>query len=424
MKQVLLFLLGGCLLLSCRREFDAPLPNTTWDLFNSAAARPLPSFARTKAEGVYTLEAGSEAFGNLTAAKWSYTANGSDTVYYFSFFLERAAAYFICQGKQLDSSILLNGYWRRMTTTETGRVQLTIAKDAGGRHLLTARAFNPATDSIVINGVFSVGNTVPDLPIRMRYTRALNKNRPFQILAHRGGGRTADLLPASENSVEMIKLASQFGATGVEIDVRLTKDGVPIIFHDNTLNERVVQKNGLLGPIENYTYAQLYALVRLPRGERIPTLREALQAVVYNTPLQFVWLDTKYNGNLQIMKDLQTEFLQKAAAINRTLEIVIGIPDKDALANFKKLPAYQTTPSLVELDPKDVRDLNARVWAPQWTLGLQNEEVARMQAEGRRAFTWTMDVPENVQEYMKQGNFNGILSNLPSITAYYYYVAP
>lgn len=423
MKKEFLFFIGVFWLLSCKREFDAPVPNTAWELFASAAARPLPAAARLKTEGVYAVEAGAVDFGPLTAAHWSYTAAGADTLYRLSFFVERAAAYFICEGRQLDSSLLLNGYWRRMTTAETGRVRLTIARD-GGRHLLLPRPFNPATDSIVVSGTYGFGEAVPDLPIRLRYLRPLNRARPFHILAHRGGGRTADLLPASENSVNMIRLAPAFGATGVETDVRLTKDGVPILFHDNTLNERVVQKNGLLGPVENYTYDQLYALVRLPRGERIPTLREALHAVVYNTPLEFVWLDIKYDGSLQAVKDLQTEFLAKAAAINRRLEIVIGIPDETALANFKKLPGYQNTPSLVELKPDAVRDLNARVWAPQWTLGLQTEETRRMQAEGRRVFTWTMDVPENVQDYMRQGTFNGILSNLPSITAYYYYVAP
>ncbi|HEX8313866.1 MAG TPA: glycerophosphodiester phosphodiesterase family protein, partial [Flavisolibacter sp.] len=364
MKKYLSLICIGFFCFSCTREFEALIPETDWDVFDSPSAVGLPSFTRNKMEGVYTLAQGADAFGTLTAAKWSYTVNGADTVYHLSFFLEQGGAYFICQGKQLDSAILLNGYWRRMTTTETGTVRLTIAKEAGARQLLRDSTFNPSAAPLTISGVYGIGEATPDIPLTLRYTRPLNKARPFEILAHRGGGRTADLLPASENSVEMIKLASQFGATGIEIDVQMTKDGVPILFHDATLNERAVQQNGLLGPIENYTFAQLQTLVRLPKGERIPTLRQALETVVYNTPLDFVWLDTKYNGSLQAMRDLQAEFLAKAAAINRNLEIVIGIPDKQALANFKNLPSYQVAPSLVELEEQDVRDLNARVWAP------------------------------------------------------------
>jgi glycerophosphoryl diester phosphodiesterase len=420
MKKSFIYTLACFIFISCKRDVDAPIPDTTWDLFNSPAATSIPSFTRSKIEGVYTLEQGADDFGNLTAAKWSYTANATDTVFHFSFFCERASAYFICEGKQLDSNILLNGYWRRLTTAETGRVRLTITKEAGGRHLLSTLPL-ASTDSILITGFYGNGETIPDIPIQQRYTRPLYKATPFQILAHRGGGRTADLLPASENSVEMIKLASQFGATGVEIDVRMTSDGIPVLFHDATLNERVIQKNGLLGPIENYSFAQLNTLVRLPKGERIPTLRQALETIVFNTPLQFVWLDTKYTGSLQLLKELQAEYLFKAAAINRNVEIVIGIPDNDVLTNFKKLPSYQNIPSLVELTSQDAIDINARIWAPQWTLGLQNEEVTQIQAQGRRAFVWTMDVAENVIQYMKESKFNGILSNYPSVVAYYYY---
>jgi glycerophosphoryl diester phosphodiesterase len=270
--------------------------------------------------------------------------------------------------------------------------------------------------------VYGFGNVVPEMPLQIRFTRPHLPPAPFQILAHRGGGRTADLLPASENSVEMLRLASRFGATGVEVDVQLTKDDVPVLFHDATLNIRVVQNSGLFGPIENYSYDQLAALVRLINGERIPTLRRALETVVYQTPLQFVWLDIKYDGPLQAVRALQAEFLQKAAAAGRKLEIVIGIPDKTALENFKKLPSYQNIPSLVEASAQEAAALNARIWAPTWTLGIQADAVAAQQAQGRKVFTWTMDIEENVERYMREGGFDGILTNYPSIVAYQYYV--
>jgi glycerophosphoryl diester phosphodiesterase len=418
MKKYCFFLLLSFVFLSCKRDVDVPVLDLEWDLF--ASANPLATASFQRMEGVYTVEEGAEAFGNLTPAKWSYTVEGTDTIHHLSFFLGTEPAYFVCEGRRQDSSILLNGYWRRMSNAETGRLRLTIAKDSGARSLLDTGSVVLAP-SVLITGVYGIGNTEPDRPMRLRYSKPLYKASPFEIIAHRGGGRTADLLPASENSVEMIKLASRFGATGIEIDVRLTKDGVPVLYHDATLNERLIQKNGLLGPIENYTYDQLYALVRLTKGERIPTLRQALQTVVYNTPLQFVWLDSKYTGSMEKERELQAEFTQKAAAIGRKLEIVIGIPDKETMEQFRQLSNHQGIPSLVEYSPDEASAINARVWAPQWTLGLQKEEVAAQQAQGRRVFTWTVDIPENVQRYMREGTFNGILSNYPSMTAYYYY---
>jgi glycerophosphoryl diester phosphodiesterase len=220
----------------------------------------------------------------------------------------------------------------------------------------------------------------------------------------------------------MLRLASRFGATGVEVDIKLTKDGIPVLFHDATLNVRVVQTSGLLGPIENYTFDQLSALVRLTNGERIPTLRQALETVVYQTPLQFVWLDIKYEGSLEAVRALQAEFLQKAEAAGRRLEMVIGIPDEATLESFKKLSNYRNIPSLVEYSAQEAAAINARIWGPQWTLGLQSEEVAAQKAQGRRVYTWTMDIEENVERYMREGGFDGILTNYPSIVAYHYYV--
>lgn len=418
MKQLIFFLLYGLLLFSCKREVDTPVLDLDWDLFEAAPARSLSAASFQRMEGVYAIEQGAEDFGDLAPAKWSYTVNGADTVYHLSFFLGRDAGYFVCEGRRVDSTILLNGYWRRMVNTETGRLQLTITRESGARSVLDTTA----TDrSVIISGVYSHDNAAPSIPLRLRYTQALYRATPFEILAHRCGGRTSDLLPASENSVEMTKLAARFGATGIEADVQLTKDGVPIVYHDATLNERLIQKNGLVGPISDYTYDQLFALVRLTDGEHIPTLREILNTVVYNTPLDFVWLDTKSPQSLPAARALQAEFLQKAAAIGRQLEIVIGLPTEEVLEGFKKLPNYQSIPSLVEFSPEEATAVRALVWAPQWTLGLQNDEVAAQQAQGRRVFTWTMDIPENVQQYMREGRFNGVLSNYPSMSAYYYY---
>jgi glycerophosphoryl diester phosphodiesterase len=418
MKIIISILLIGVIAFSCKRNFEAPVPDTSWDLFESA--EKLPSVARPGVEGVYNFQEGSDVFGLSAAAKWSYTANGTDTVYHLSLFCEKEVSYFILEGKKNGGDILLNGYWRKMVNTETGIARFTITASNGARQLLNGIPVGTA-DSIVMEGMFGYGQVMPDQPIRLKYNRPLYKAKPLQIVAHRGGGSTADLLPASENSVAMINLATRFGATGIEIDVRKTSDKQFVLFHDATLNERLIRKNGLLGPIENYSYDQLYTLVRLIKGERIPTLQEALHTVVYNTALQYVWLDTKFTGPIDELVKVQRQYMQEAAAMGRKLEITIGIPDQQVLNNFLALPDHNTIPSVCELTPDDVVAANSRIWAPRWTLGLQNEQVQQVHAQGRRAFVWTLDVPENVFEYMNQGEFDGILSNYPSIVAYYYY---
>lgn len=69
-----------------------------------------------------------------------------------------------------------------------------------------------------------------------------------RIIAHRGGGALAP-----ENTLVGMRIAHRLGCRGVECDVMLTADGVPILMHDETL-ERTT--NGV-GPVAAATAAQI-----------------------------------------------------------------------------------------------------------------------------------------------------------------------
>jgi glycerophosphoryl diester phosphodiesterase len=423
MKKYMIIPAFAFLFFSCQKKYEVVMPDTnTWPVFNDPAALPLTPASRPAMEGVYALSKGIDIFGDQAAIKWSRTSMGSDTTYHVSGLFGKDIAYFICEGKRLNGSILLNGYWRKMVSTETGIIHLTI-NAAGGATLLLGPNPVATAGSIVIDGFFGNGSENPGLPITLSYIRKLN-NAPssFQIAAHRSGGRNSDLLPVSENSVAMILKTPEFGSTGVEVDVRFTKDGVPILYHDNTLNLREVQKSGLVGPIENYTYDQLSTFVRLVHGEKIPTLREALDAVVYQTQLQFVWLDTKYTSSIAPTHAIQLEYIQKAAAIGRKLDIVIGLPGKDQFNQFLNLSDYKNVPSLCELGASESDQINAKIWAPRFTEGTQNELVADEHTKGRKVYVWTVDEPAFITSFINDGHFDGMLSNFPSCVAYNYYV--
>jgi glycerophosphoryl diester phosphodiesterase len=408
-------------LISCQKNYDGMVPDTNWSLFNSADATSLLPQTRVSMQGVYQVSDGSGTFGNQVVLKWSSVEIGQDTSYHLSIFCCKDIAFFIMEGKKLGDSLIFNGYWHKLSSAQTGIARFTISASQGANQLM-----NPSPvigkDSIIMNGLFGNGQDLPSQNIVFSYLRNLYQGPSFDILAHRAGGRTSDLLPYSENSVGMIRFAEQLGATGIEIDVRYTKDKVPILYHDNTLNLRLIQKNGLVGPIEDYTYDQLNTYVTLIDGEKIPTLEEALDAVVYNTSLHFVWLDTKYKDSIDRVAAIQATYIQKAAAAGRQLEIVIGLPGQDQLDYFLNLPNYTSIPSLCELSLDDVQNINSKYWAPRFTLGLQNDQVAIVHGEGRKAFVWTLDVPDLINQFIEQGNFDGILSNYASLVAYNYYV--
>lgn len=72
----------------------------------------------------------------------------------------------------------------------------------------------------------------------------------FVNFAHRGASEYAP-----ENTMLAFSLGIYMGANGIETDVQLTKDGVPVLFHDGTLN----RVTGQSGSVCDYTYEQLRA---------------------------------------------------------------------------------------------------------------------------------------------------------------------
>lgn len=416
MKPILYFVLAT-LLFSCQEIIEAPVPDLKWTAFDAADATPLSAPQRQSLEGVYAIGEQDDDFGKEAALKWSYVAAGKDTTFYLSFFCAEDVRYFICQGRKKDSAILLNGYWRNIENTKTGKANFTITTAGGAGNSFTGSG----AKNLRITGTIGKGDDEPQKQISFTYLRPLYREKPYYIVAHRGGGRGNDLLPASENSVEMIPLAAQLGANGIEIDVQLTKDGVPVLFHDANINDRLTTKTGIHGKMEEYTWNELVNEVNLKRGGKVPTLQQALETVLYKTPLEFVWLDCKFKTVVPVVRKLQAEFLRKADSAGRKLEIVIGLPDEEVLGAFMQLPDYKNIPSLCELDTIKAFQANAQIWAPSWTKGLQDEVVGAVQSKGKKSIVWTVDVPDKIKECMYKGRFNGMCTNRPTMAAYYYF---
>ncbi len=96
----------------------------------------------------------------------------------------------------------------------------------------------------------------------------------IQLMSHRG-------IPWSlpENALPSIKAALDLGADIVEFDVRLTKDNIPIIMHDATI-DRTTDGTGL---VSSYTATELkkFKIIytkkgTVENGEPIPTLAELI----------------------------------------------------------------------------------------------------------------------------------------------------
>ncbi|WP_259464972.1 glycerophosphodiester phosphodiesterase [Streptomyces sp. TLI_171] len=90
----------------------------------------------------------------------------------------------------------------------------------------------------------------------------------MRAVAHRG-----DPYLHRENTLPAVSAALAAGADAVEVDVQLTRDGVPVLLHDRTL-ERLWNDPR---PIDRVTLDQLEDVATA--GLRIPTLAETLKTL-------------------------------------------------------------------------------------------------------------------------------------------------
>lgn len=137
--------------------------------------------------------------------------------------------------------------------------------------------------------------------------------RPL-VFAHRGGARLAP-----ENTLAAFDNGLAFGADGIEIDVQLSADGVPVVIHDKTL-ERTTNKPGA---VHDYTAEQLAQVDAGHRFERagafpfrgqgvgVPTLR----AVMTRYPGARVIIEMK--GGEPALATAVAHEVRRAGAVDR-----------------------------------------------------------------------------------------------------------
>ena len=127
-------------------------------------------------------------------------------------------------------------------------------------------------------------------------------NKP---IAHRGLHNNKDIVENSKSSFENA-IENNFS---IELDVRATKDDVPIIFHDDKLS----RLTGAKGYVSNSNYDEIKDLKLLSTDDNILTLEDALKLVDGRVPLL---IEIKNNFKvgaleknvLKLLKDYKGEF--------------------------------------------------------------------------------------------------------------------
>ena len=229
-----------------------------------------------------------------------------------------------------------------------------------------------------------------------------------------------------ENSLPAIRHSIELGVDIVELDVRVTKDGVPVLMHDGKIDRTTTGK----GKPSDYTLDELQQFHLVHEGVtteyRIPTFEEALKLV---------------KGNIMVDIDLKTDKLDPIIEVIRKT----GCEDhvfffdndynalqyvRDADPDFMLMPraySYEMAdsaltrfhPQVIHIDFKfynqKVVDLiksnNARVWINALGLidvglGTENEEKAMEKLLKYGANIVQTDKPELLLKALKKRNLH------------------
>jgi len=123
---------------------------------------------------------------------------------------------------------------------------------------------------------------------------------PLRRFAHRGACALAP-----ENTISAFQTALDLGCDWIETDLRLTSDGIPVLFHDSVV-DRTSNGKGALAKMSLSQVLRLDAgswFDHRFRGERIPTLDETL-----------AWCRGRCGLNLEIKEEERAEELVRRLA--------------------------------------------------------------------------------------------------------------
>lgn len=228
-------------------------------------------------------------------------------------------------------------------------------------------------------------------------------NAQPKVVAHRGYWRTDG---SAQNSIVSLQKAAAVGCYGSEFDVWITVDGVPVVFHDATIN-------GI--KIEDATYAELMNH-RLANGEFIPTLQQYLQEATKIEGCQLI-LEIKPHSTAQ----------RDERVVQRCLELVhmLKLQKRTEYISFSKhvceyLHEQEPNAKIAylsgDISPKDIKTMGLTgIDYHQDVFRKHPEWLKESQQLGVEVNVWTVDGKDALTEFANMKGIDIITTNDPEI---------
>jgi len=200
---------------------------------------------------------------------------------------------------------------------------------------------------------------------------------------------------AAENTLASFEKAMELGVDMIELDVFLSKDNIPVVIHDKTI-DRTTISNGF---VSDFLAIELQKL-------GIPTLEDVFQLVNHQCDIN---VEIKEFEAVKSVLDLiHSNIFSKD-------KILISSFDWNALQEVRfhdsEIRLGVLTQTDVDLALAFAKFIKAYSIHPYYHL-LTAENVAQMQSKNFKVFTWTVNEPEDII-FVKLLNVDGIITDFP-----------
>jgi glycerophosphoryl diester phosphodiesterase len=378
-------------------------------------------------EGMFEVPKGSKIFGETVAVR---TSPGT-----ISLLTDENAGYSVLQGACLpDGRVVVEGYWKYPTQPDAGLVRVFVEPPELATSLCNGEVPTPTT-TFELHGYYGNDNEFPRTPLEFTWSRELKPWRGrFFTVAHHGACENTDHCGAAPNSLESIRLAERIGSNAAELDVRITRDGHAILFHDPGLSKTLVRGLFCNGQVAELSLAELTAACELRYGELIPTVEETLDMMINETELEGAYLDMKVPGAVLPAARIASRWLTTLRERNenddpaddRTFAPLIAITTDEVLTAWRAAKEKLTEEGLeipnclLEYDPDLVISEGCVAWGPTWTEGPQVENVKKVRAAGAGTIYWTINQSEFIDAFLKDAHPDGIITARAALVFHHY----
>jgi glycerophosphoryl diester phosphodiesterase len=244
------------------------------------------------------------------------------------------------------------------------------------------------------------------------------------IIAHRGASAVAP-----ENTLIAFKRALEAGADGVECDVRLARDDVPVLFHDLTL-KRTALRDGKISELTSKELSKIrvgsWFNLKNPKraqnsfaSETVPTLAQLFKLMRNNDKLIYVELKCQNGNYVKLARaaaqliydfDLQNRAIIKSFDHEAVREVQQNFPDIRTAALFAPRPMRVLRPTRALV--KAALHLDADELSLHYSLATERT-VQKAIGAGLKTVIWTANHPAWVKRALKLGLY-GIITNNPA----------